>query len=236
MKIALLTSQTPHHAFFAKKLTSSGYELAIVCETAPISFKYETTHVYENERDEYELDFWFEGEDIRLSSFENYIEVENVNCMEVNHYLAGFNPEFSFCFGTRKICLEVLTELKENTLNFHGADPEKYRGLDSQLWAIWHKDYMELKTCLHKLNDELDAGDVFDMISLDIDRIQKIEDVRILNTENCVKLASNLLEKVSRGETLNFKKQKQKGRYYSAMPSTLKDIVIKRFKSGGLIK
>ena len=60
---------------------------------------------------------------------------------------------------------------------------------------------MELKTCLHKLSDELDAGDVFDMISLDIDRIQKIEDVRILNTENCVKLASSLLEKVSRGNT-----------------------------------
>lgn len=234
MKIALLTTHTPHHVYFASKLEDEGHELAIICETSSVKFPYETFHTYEKRRDDFERYHWFEGKDISLSSFGTYLEVENINCRKANDFLADFDAELSLCFGTRKICLSTLSELGLNTFNFHGANPEKYRGLDSHLWALWHKDYNELKTCLHQLNDTLDDGEIFNVLPIDIIKVKKIEDLRILNTENCVQLALQLISKLSHGKKLPLKKQNQIGQYYSAMPAVLKDIVLKRFASEGL--
>lgn len=231
MRIALLTTQTPHHAYFASKLVAEGHQLAVICETGSVMFPYETAHNYEHDRDAYERQFWFEGANKALSSFETFVETENVNCEAVNYFLTQFDAELSLCFGTRKICLNTLSKLKANTFNFHGADPQKYRGLDSHLWALWHKDYGELKTCLHQLNDTLDDGDIFDVLQIDNSKIGKIEDIRVLNTENCVQLAQQLISKLSRNERLSLKKQRQRGRYYSAMPSILKDVVLKRLQA-----
>ena len=159
--------------------------------------------------------------------------MKNINCKKANDFLTDFNAELSLCFGTRKICLNTLNKLNPNTFNFHGADPEKYRGLDSQLWALWHRDYGELKTCLHQLNETLDDGDIFNLLPIDMVKVKKIEDLRILNTENCVELALQLISKLSCRINLSLKKQSLKGKYYSAMPAVLKDIVIKRFASKG---
>ena len=234
MKIALLTTQTPHHAYFASKLEAEGHELGIICETSFVKFPYETSHTYEKRRDDFERHHWFEGKDISLSSFGTFMEVENINCEKANDFLADFGAGLSLCFGVRKISLSTLSELGLNTFNFHGADPEKYRGLDSQLWALWHKDYSELKTCLHQLNDTLDDGGIFSVLPIDFVKVKKIETLRIINTENCVQLAVRLISELSHSKKLVLKKQNQQGKYYSAMPSVLKDVVVRRFASEGL--
>ena len=166
MKIALLTTQTPHHTYFASRLAAEGHELATICETSSVTFEYETTHPYEERRDDFERHHWFAGKNTSLSLFGTYLEVENINCNKANDFLADFKANLSICFGVRKICLNTLSKLGLNTFNFHGADPQKYRGLDSHLWALWHKDYSELKTCLHQLNDTLDDGCIFDVLPI----------------------------------------------------------------------
>ena len=236
MKIALLTTQTPHHAYFASKLEADGHELGIICETSFVELPYETSHTYEKRRDDFERQHWFEGKDTSLYSFGTCMEVKNINCEKANDFLADFDAELSLCFGVRKICLSTLSGLGQNTFNFHGADPEKYRGLDSHLWALWHKDYCEIKTCLHLLNENLDDGDIFNLLPIDIQKVRKIEDLRIMNTENCVQLAQQLISELSQGSELSLRKQNQKGQYYSAMPAVLKDIVVKRFASKGLLE
>ena len=40
----------------------------------------------------------------------------------------------------------------------HRGNLKKYRGLDSELWAIYHDDYKEIKTTIHKINEKLDNG------------------------------------------------------------------------------
>ena len=55
--------------------------------------------------------------------------------------------------------LKILSELGLTHLIFTEL-VEKYRGLDSHLGALWHRDYSELKTCLHQLSDTLDDGDI----------------------------------------------------------------------------
>lgn len=236
MKIALLTTQTPHHAYFASRLAAEGHELAIICETGAVTFPYETFHNYETRRDEFERQYWFSGEDVSLSFFGTCLNVENINCKKANDFLAGFGADLSLCFGTRRVRLNILSELRLSIFNFHGADPEIYRGLDSHLWALWHKDYSELKTCLHHLNDSLDAGDIFNVLAIDLSKVKKIETLRILNTENCVQLALQLISKLSHGKELVLTKQNRQGKYYSAMPSVIKDIVVGRFASGGLLE
>lgn len=228
LKIALLTTETPHHVYFASRLTELGQKLSIISETDSPSFTYSTAHAFEKERDDYERQHWFKSRDLRLSSFGPCLEVENINCKVTSDFLNENACDLFICFGTRKICLNSLPQLKKNTFNLHGADPEVYRGLDSQLWALWHKDFDELKTCLHQLNDKLDDGDIFNILPINRAHISKLEDVRILNTENCVALVLDLISKISIGQKLSLKKQSKKGKYYSAMPSVLKDVLVKR--------
>ena len=42
----------------------------------------------------------------------------------------------------------------------HGGDPEYYRGLDSFLWAIYHKDFNKFYVTLHNVNNTFDSGGV----------------------------------------------------------------------------
>ena len=81
-----------------------------------------------------------------------------------------------------------MNKLNPSTFNFHGANPEKYRGLDSQLWALWHRDYGELKTCLHQLNETLDDGDIFNLLPIDMVKFKKIEDKKALYINQLSKL------------------------------------------------
>ena len=49
-------------------------------------------------------------------------------------------------------------------INLHGGDPEKYRGLDSHLWSIYHEDWASLVSTLHVVSKDLDAGDSIEKI------------------------------------------------------------------------
>ena len=208
-----------------------GHDLTIICETGSVFFPYKTSHAFELNQNKIEMLHWFAGKSISLPSLGNCLLVENVNSKRAQVFLENAKVDLVFSFGSRRIKAGMLSKLGENVFNFHGANPEKYRGLDSHLWALWHNDDKQLATCLHCLTNELDDGDIYGLLSIDNKKLKCIEDVRILNTENCVRLALDLIAKLTAGEKLNLKKQMTKGRYYSAMPSILKDVVVKRFMS-----
>lgn len=227
MKIALLTTQTPHHAYFASQIMSWGHELVIISETGSISFPYLTAHKYETGRDNFERKHWFCGADAQLEEFGTALSVENINCIAAKDFLVNFNAEITFVFGTRMIKPSILKCLRNNAYNFHGGNPEVYRGLDSHLWALWHREFSELKTCMHCLTSALDGGDIISLRSLDLNKLNSLEMLRILNTENCVQMAHELLEKLNNGVVVAKRQQTNIGRNYSAMPTILKDIVVK---------
>ncbi len=64
MKLAILTTETPHHIYFTEQMADLFGNLQIILETGSVgSQRYETYHPYENIRDEFERGRWFSGRD-----------------------------------------------------------------------------------------------------------------------------------------------------------------------------
>ena len=99
---------------------------------------------------------------------------------------------------------------------------EKYRGLDSNLWAWYHKDFRNIGVTLHKLDNDLDSGLIFRSQRLKLNKNQKVWLLRYLESELAIKLLKQAINKIKNSK-LKFRKQKFDGRYYSFMPSVIKN-------------
>ena len=225
MKICVLTTETSHHCYFVQSLSEQGYEVTCVSE-APNRHppRYDTLNDIETQRDSYEFKSWFKGKEIRLRDLVPTREVDDVNSVLHTPINQDLNrADVIFVFGTGILRKPLIDAYHAKLMNFHGGNPEEYRGLDSHLWAIYHRDFDNLRTCLHRIEPTLDSGAIFKQISLDLSQIKSPLEFRMLNTEACTKLA---IDYVSTFQTsrLQLTPQLKAGRYYSYMPASLKVI------------
>ena len=126
-------------------------------------------------------------------------------------------PTVVFVYGTGKLGPK-LVRCCPYVLNFHGGDPERYRGLDSHLWALYHEDYEALQVTLHHVDDGLDTGDIVFQTQLNIG---SLADLQAQTEHACVQLANLALHGIKTG-FLPRRKQRSKGRYYGRMPQELR--------------
>ena len=234
MNITILTTQTTHHTFFVKSLLNLGYNITVFLElNQNLAFPFSTFHQYENLRENYEREKWFPS---RLKSIliEDLVDIRkfaSINSVESINAIREVNSDLILVFGTGLIKKEFIkATLNTPILNLHGGDPEKYRGLDSHLWAIYHKDYNSLVTTIHKLDENLDTGEIVQQGKLIIKKGSRLETLRSINTEMCVELSKFAIEMFCDNRRIISTPQIQKGRYYSAMPSELKSLCVKNFQ------
>jgi folate-dependent phosphoribosylglycinamide formyltransferase PurN len=230
LKVAILTTETLHHAFFAREIARAGDTVGF-CETrraAPPPF--ETHHSFEDEREAYEASRWFGGQKSKLSDFVRTRQVETLNDPTALAALKEEKPDFVIVFGTGVLKPPLCETFSNRIFNLHGGDPEEYRGLDTHLWAIYHRDFAGLVTCLHRLDPGLDTGDIVAKGSLALSRDMPLYALRAVNSELCVALTRNAMGQSTTG-AITAQPQRRAGRYYSAMPAVLKDICVTRFKN-----
>ena len=85
---------------------------------------------------------------------------------------------------------------------------------------------------LHKVNKELDTGDIIYKKKVILNKEINIYNLRIFSAKTCVFITKKIIDKLSSSKKINSHSQNvKKGKYYSAMPSVLKDICIKNFNS-----
>ena len=118
----------------------------------------------------------------------------------------------------------------------HGGDPQKYRGLDSHLWCLYHKDFNSLVTTLHYIDVGIDTGDIIETLKIKKQQKKDFNELRISNVENCINLFLNYYKKFIQKKKIIRKKQLKKGRYYSAFPSIFIDKAIKNLKNEKFIR
>ena len=82
-------------------------------------------------------------------------------------------------------------------------------------------------TTLHRLEEGVDTGEIVEKETLIFDKNTSLINLRILNTEACVKLVKNLIINI-KNKSLKTVKQKN-GKYFSAMPTNLKEKPIRIF-------
>lgn len=230
MNIVILTTQTPHHAYFVRRLAARFKIGRVFIETRRASAQFETMHSFETKRDSYERDAWFAGSDLSIADLAEIEIVENINDAEAVASLRTAAPDIILVFGTGKLHAEVINVVPEKIFNLHGGDPQRYRGLDTHLWAIYHKDFGGLVTTLHILNAKLDDGDIVSMGTLPVSRDMPLYALRKVNTEVCVNLVERALESLKSSGRLDTRAQVKPGRYYSFMPSVLKNICVRNFE------
>ena len=229
MALVVLTTQTPHHAYFVRELTRDVPVAACLLETRPVSAPYPTAHPFEGERDLYERELWFGGGGEELSDHAECHRVERCNDAVAVALLTRLRPRVTVVFGTARLSPAVIAAAGE-IVNLHGGDPRDYRGLDTHLWAVWHDDFDGLVTTLHDLTAELDAGAIVGHGKVPLRPGMRLAELRAANTELCLALTRRALAERRRDGRFIAVPQRRKGRYYSFMPTALKEACVRKFK------
>ena len=231
IKIVILTTETIHHTFFVQELSNFCGEISVYCENLNRNlFPFQTTHPFEKRRDQFELNKWFFGKKISISDVAIVKSFDSLNSPQAIEALSNERADIVIAFGIGRLGKEVINLFPGKIFNLHGGDPALYRGLDSHLWAIYHHDFPSLVTTLHHLDLGLDTGNLVMQGDIKITRGMQIESLRSVNTEVCINLALTLIDCASKHRAVPSRKLLQLGRYYSAMPTELKEICVGRFE------
>lgn len=231
MKLVFLTTQTPHHTFFIKEILNHHEISGVIVETAIYAPSFEIQHEFESVREDYERNCFFGGESKTIQDFVEPVFVASVNDKKTIKYIESIEPDAIVVFGTGLLKKDIINTCPNGIINLHGGDPERYRGLDSHLWSIYHDDFSSIVCTLHRVNEALDDGEIVLQMPVAIHRDMQLFELRRFNTENCVMLVLAALDMFGRFGRFISHPQRRKGRYYSFMPSPLKDICVKKFNS-----
>ena len=85
---------------------------------------------------------------------------ETLNSEDAIEILGSRNLSIGVVFGTGKLNPEVINQFSDYLMNIHRGIPQKYRGLDSHYWAIYHRDFNSVETCMHLAAHKLDTGKI----------------------------------------------------------------------------
>jgi len=228
-RVVILTTQTPHHAYFVREIGARRPDVMVLAETRTATPPFPTFHPFEAERDDYERAAWFAGADPLLKDLAETESFESLNDDRAVRRLAALRPDLAIVYGTGRLSPAVIAACPDGMINLHGGDPEEYRGLDTHLWAIYHGDFEGLVTTLHRVAPDLDSGDIVGHQPIALARGTKLHQLRRLNTEVGVGLVEKALNDFWNG-TLKSTPQARKGRYYSFMPDVLKNVCVAKFQ------
>ena len=229
MKIVLLTTDTPHHTYFAWKINEIFPMQAIFIEKKGANARFETTHPCESLRDEYEYEILLKNFDGTISDITDTRSFESMNDNACISALEFLKPDIVTVFGTGKLQMPLIEVASFACLNLHGGNPERYRGLDTHLWAIYHDDFDDLVTTLHHVDADLDTGSIVLQSELKFKSNTQLHQIRAINTKVCVNLSLIALDACQSIGWLPSRKQVGHGRYYSFMPTVLKEECVRKF-------
>lgn len=230
LSVVLLTTETTHHTYFAWKLSEHFPLRAILLETGAARPPFETAHPFERLRDDYERQTLLAGGPARCADVAATLAFPSLNQTDAVTALAPLQPHVLIVFGTGHLHTPVIRLPALACLNLHGGNPEQYRGLDTHLWAIYHRDFANLVTTLHHVDETLDTGDIVVQSQLRVPKGARLHELRASNARTCVEITTVALTALDRTGDVPSRKQTTRGRYYSAMPTALKEDCVVKFE------
>ena len=227
--IAILTTKSLHHIYYVKKIYSNYKNIITILEKKTIKPSFNTNVDFEKKR------ILFEKKKIKkefkkINFLGKVYSVDDINSKKVLKIIKTNKIKYLFVFGTKKINLKLFKTFKNKFFNFHGGDPERYRGLDSHYWAIYHNDFNSIKVCMHKIDKKLDTGEIVFIKKISIKENPEIYKLRFVCTKIYINFTKKLIKIINKKKMIKSIKQKKTGRYYSFMPTALKILLEKKIK------
>lgn len=220
--IAVLSTDTLHHRYFLNTLRAQGIPIGpVIFETSSVKPPFVTGPFYEEEQEAFEREHW-DGK-LDLNGFE-ISEVSNINDPDSHQIIKFAQPNFGLVFGTRRLTQGSIELFADGLVNVHRGISQEYRGLESDLWAIYHRDFKNIGVTLHKIDKDLDTGGIVAQGRLPLLSRMKIQHLRLYTSEMATRMMVDVVKNYISG-TLIEAPQTVKGRYYSFMPIDLKHVV-----------
>lgn len=230
MKIAVVTPLENHHKYIITEIHKRYKKLFVINDRKRIKPKFNINLKNIILQRKYEKKLWFK-KTLKFSKQIKTIKINNVNLEKNIIKIKKLKPDLLITSGAIKLSGNFLKKFKDiKIVNLHGGDPNYYRGLDSLSWAIYHNDFANLKVSMHYVNEKLDCGNIIDIKKIRIFKNMKFYQLRAENVETTKKMLLVYLQKISKNKRIKPKKNKF-GKYYSFMPSILKDIVERKFNN-----
>jgi hypothetical protein len=226
--LIVLSTDTAHHRYFVNRLAQAGVPPdACLFETAPVRPPFPTGPVFDADQDAYEAARFFADVPESVAGGTLHL-VERCGTPQGLALLDALQPDFGVVFGTGRLPPAVITRFRDGLINVHRGISQDYRGLDSDLWAIYHGDYDGLGVTIHGVEATLDTGPIAGQARLRLDRSMRIHQLRYHTTVMAADLVLRALADYRQGR-LACRPQERRGRYYSFMPLELKRLVAARF-------
>ena len=223
-RIIILSNETTHHSYFINRLIQNGVEIvAVVYETLIHQSKFVTGPFFDTEQEQFEKEHFFKEFTSDLPEDLPVHHVRTVNDAKAIDLIKKYDADLGIVFGCGKIQPPVFKTTRDGLINIHRGVAAKYRGLDSDLWAIYNRDLESLGVTIHKVEEDLDTGDVLKEACLVLDPIKEIYQLRYYTTVLAADLVLEVLKEYEQSGSLRMAPQKTKGKYFSAMPLELKN-------------
>ena len=229
MKLSILSSDTPHHRYFLHKINNSYKIDAVFFETEHYKPKFDTSSPFEEDEIRFEEESFFEDVPNTLIDAPLFY-FDSLNSIEALNELKNQELDIGIVFGTGKLKPSVINSFSKYLMNIHRGIPEKYRGLDSDLWAIYKSDYANIGTTIHLVEPELDTGEIVGQSFLELDKEMRAYKIRFYTTLLAVEISLKAIKDIKEG-SFSTQPQKIRGSYYSFMDSTIKSEVDYKFTS-----
>jgi len=219
-----------HHKYIISEIYKKHKNIIVAKDSKRIKAKFDTRYKNEYLQNNFENKIWFKKnfvfpKDIKVLKLFDINNKININ------KIVKLKPFLIITSGAIKLNNNFINEFKKTKIvNLHGGDPEFYRGLDSLFWAIYHNEYHNLKVAIHYVDKKLDTGKIIEKQKIKIIKNMRLYQLRKSNVELTIKLLLRFLKKILNKKKILTKRNK-KGKYYSFMPSVLKDIVEKKFNN-----
>ena len=216
MKVALIGNDTDHRRFLIHSLLSRGFDLSFcIFETQSVEPLFDTAAVWAD-REKLRLSSCFKIDKFDPSSVLPIYKVDNLNDGKALEILRDRPADVVIVSGARKLDENMLRQIKNKSFNIHLGNALYYRGLDSNLWALYFGDTEHLGVTLHLLDTKLDTGDVLALKPLNIPPGTPVTELRYYEMLLAVELCVDVL---NRWPHVKKERQSRHGKYYSFMPA-----------------
>mgnify|MGYP001169433932 FL=1 len=227
-KIILIGNDTLHRRFLINSLLDKNYELiGCIFETKRAKPSFEVGPVFEEKEKIFLQEEFSKHTRLDLNRLECW-HYESANSEKCINKIQELNPDLCIVSGAGLIYEKTIQAFPDGLINIHLGNAVEYRGLDTNLWAIYHNDFENIGVTIHFIDTELDTGDVITYKKVNISNITKIHQLRFFEMHLASELLQSALDDYFKGN-LVAKRQEKKGRYYSFMPKDLKRLVAKKF-------
>lgn len=231
MKIVILSTDTPHHIYFINRMAASFDIRAVFYETERARFNYDTSSLFTEEEKKFEAENFFKKIPDVLSGKIPFHSVSSVNSEKFADLIGKYGADLALVFGCGKIQPQVINMFNKGMINVHRGISSLYRGLDSDLWAVYNGDFENIGVTLHYVEEALDTGDILAVEKIKYLPGDKIHHLRYKSTLMAADMMEDILSRFKDGAAMRGVKQEVKGKYYSAMPADLKIICAEKFKN-----